>query len=451
MAIGLDLRIPESLRSFAADSDISIPDTISLPGALTVRLADPAPATGPAAPPASLGLDAMAVVMRDFDALYAERQAFLAEGPLTRLFDGAGLPALGAALERPLEVTDLATLVRLAEQLPGGFGDPDATGEVPTGSAAIGREEAAVAATLAAAPRILDALGPDAVQVLARGQSFAVVERYEDPLSGFLAVRLAPAEGGPEVFAVDGLQVGSRADEATAATLGRLQAESAAFRAMIADAAAAGAEDGGVRFTGPSLGGAVAQVAAYETAEALLADGVPGPEVRLVTVDPLGGRDAAEAINGALDPAVLAGITALNLRTEGDAVSRIGSHIGATLTLPGRDAAGNVVALEAREAHVDVVSLLQNLSRDDFFAAGRLGAPAEISGFARASEAGSDELIALWRQFGEAETTLAELQVPGVASFDATRTLWSLDLDTDGTADIAVRLAAPAATDVLLA
>jgi|GEM_PF-3035032 len=452
MAIGLDLRIPDSLRSLAADAGFDFPDAVSVPEVATIRLADPAPAApAPAGAVTPLGLDAMADVMRQFEALYAERQAFLAEGPVARLLEGAGLGGLAAALDGPLDATDLADLALLADDLPGGLGDPDATGEVPTGSAAIGRQEAELGAILAAAPRILDALGPDAVEVTARGQTFTVAERYADPMSGFLAVRLAPLAGGPEVFAVDGLQVGSRADEAAAATLGQLQVESAAFRAMVADAAAAAVEDGGVRFTGPSLGGAVAQVGAYEAAEALLADGVPGPGVRLVTVDPLGGRDAAEAINGALDPTVLAGITALNLRTEEDVVSRIGSHIGATLTLPGRDAAGNVVALDAGEAHVNTVSLLLNLSRDDFFATGRLGAPEEISGFARVADAAADEYVALWQRFGQAETTPAELQVPGVAGFDATRTVWSLDADANGTVDVAVRLSAPAAADVLLA
>ena len=216
----------------------------------------------------------------------------------------SGLPGLDGGLD----VRNLSDLAALAERLPYGLGRPDATGEVPTGSAAVGREEAAVLASLAAVPRVVEALGPDSALVQVQGVTFAVGSRYDDPVSGFSAVRLDPLAGGGAVFAVDGLEVGSRADEVAAATLGRLQVESPAFAAMIVDATAAGLlDDAPVRFAGASLGGAVAQVAAYEAAQALLAAGQSGAdEVQLVTVDPLGGRDAAEAVNGgALDPAAL--------------------------------------------------------------------------------------------------------------------------------------------------
>jgi hypothetical protein len=365
------------------------------------------------------------------------------EGSLFRsLTDLAGL---GGAQGTP-ELRNLDDLAALAARLPPELAGPDATGEVPTGSAAIGREALAVAATLSAAARVVTAIGPQAETIETSGLSFTVGERYQDPESGFSALLLIPEDGGPVVISVDGLQVGSRADEVAAATLGRLQVESDAFRAMIADAAQFGAGEG-VVFAGPSLGGAVAQVAAYETAEALRETGalVETGAVQLVTVDSLGGADAARAINaGVLDPAVLALIEAVNIRTEGDIVSRIGSHLGATLTFPARDAMGQVVEVSAAEAHVNVLSLLQNLSSDAFFAEGVVGPPAEIAGFALAANAAADEVIALWRAFGAEEEAAAwPLQITGTASLDPTRTTWSLDADDNGSVDLAVRLSSP--------
>jgi hypothetical protein len=378
-----------------------------------------------------------------------------ARSDLADLFDAgrfqAALEGAGLAGLDQQALGGLDDLAALAGRFPDALAAPDATGEVPTGgpddAPDFAREELAVAAGLAAAPRIVGALGPQAETVAVRGEAFTVTTRYDDPGTGFAALRLTPVEGGPEVFAIDGLQVGSRADEVAAATLGRLQVDSDVFRAMVADAAELGTSGEAVAFIGPSLGGAVAQVAAYETAEALLAAGANPAfgDVQLVTVDPLGGVDAALAINGGtLDPAALAVIEALNLRTEGDIVSRIGSHIGPTLTLPGRDAAGEVVPLTPAEAHVNAVSLLQNLSDDAFFATGVLGAPAEISGFAAASNEAADEAIALWRALGAPDdATPAPLQIIGTPTLDPTRTAWSLDADDNGSVDIAVALSSP--------
>jgi hypothetical protein len=375
-----------------------------------------------------------------------------------RLFDGSAFEGVLARsgfadFDGNANIRNLNDIATLAEGLPAGLGDPDATGEVPTGSAAIGREQAAIGASLAAAPRIVEALGGANVQsVEVRGETFLVSGIYEDEVSGFSALRLTPVTngvgGGREVFAIDGLEVGSRADEVAAATLGRLQVESDAFRLMVAEAAAVGILEGRqVEFTGPSLGGAIAQVAAYETAEALVRAQSPlgTGAVQLVTVDPLGGRDAAEAINGGtLDPTALNLIAALNIRTEGDVVSRIGSHIGTTLTLPALDAQGNRVELDAADAHVNVVSLLQNLNSDALFAQGQLGAPAEISGFAAASDAASEAVIQAWLASGERDDgPPGELQIPGTARFDATGTVWTLDADDNGTVDIAVTLRSP--------
>jgi hypothetical protein len=380
------------------------------------------------------------------DAFRADLAAVDAGATLAAAFRDAlaesGLPGF----DRTPLIRSLNDLPALVGQLPPELQRPDATGEVPTGSAAVTRAEALEGATLAAAARIVRALGPDAAVVEAAGESYAVSGRYEDPVSGFAAVRLTSLLDGTEVFSIDGLEIGSRADATAAATLGRLQVESAAFRAMVEDAARLGAEPGAdLLFTGPSLGGVGAQVGAYETAEALVALGVAPGTVRLVTVDPLGGADAARAINGGvLDPGALALIEALNLRTEGDLISRIGSHIGATKTLPALDEAGNETVFDPATAHVNVASLLQALSSDAVYDAAPLGAPAEIGGFAMASNAASDALIDAWLATAEAETgPPRSLQIPGEASLDPTRTRWSLDVDANGTVDIAVQLASP--------
>lgn len=396
-----------------------------------------------------LNLPALEDALRDrITQLATETEAAFAR---IRLDEALGPEALRSLLDRGglggldgVEIRNLDDLAALADRLPPGLGGPDATGEATTPRLDLPREELAVAATLAAAPRIVTALGPQAETVETRGETFAIAARYDDPRTGFAALRLTSLEDGSEVFAVDGLQVGSAADGVAALTLGRLQVGSDAFRAMVADAAALGTAGEEVLFTGPSLGGAVAQVAAYETAEALLAAGTPGG-VQLVTVDPLGGADAARAINGGtLAPEVLAEIAALNIRTEGDIVSRIGSQIGPTLTLPGRDATGEVVALTPGEAHVNEVSLLRNFSTDAFLATGVEGPPAEIGAFAAASNAAADELVALWLASGaEDDATPLPLQIRGEPALDADRTTWSLDADRDGGVDIAVGLSSP--------
>lgn len=355
---------------------------------------------------------------------------------------------------RTLDTEDIDDLVVLAATLPLPWSRPDSTGEVRTGSATIGREEAATAASIAAAPRIVDALGPDATTVELRGHVYDIVERYESDVTGFSALHLHDRNGGLEVFAIDGLQVGSRADQVASATLGRLVVESAEFRDMVGDADAYAVATGRpVLVTGASLGGAIAEVAAYEIAEGLTA--VAGKRfatgaVHLVTVDALGGRDAAEDINGGrLDPRALNLINALNLRDDGDLVSRIGSHIGGTITFPTLDATGQRVQLDPEEAHVNVVSLFQVLNSDALFAQGVRGAPAEISGFAAASNALSDELISAYLKSEETDPDAPhKLEVPGNKGFDATRTLYSVDADANGTVDIAVRLSQPAPSSV---
>lgn len=354
---------------------------------------------------------------------------------------------------------DVNRLEGLIDRLPPDQRGPDATGEAATGLSVFTRAELVAGASLSAVVRVLDALGPDAYAVSTPGTYFTVIARYEDNDSGFSAARLRPFDGGPEIFAIDGLQVGSIADTVAAVDLGGLQMRSAAFNQMVADASASHLADGrAVQFVGPSLGGALAQAAAHEAAQALLASGVPvaAGAVRLVTVDALGGRDGTEQLNGgALDPAALALINGLNLRTDGDLISRIGSHIGETLTFAPVDSAGQPVTLSTEDAHVNVESLLATLSSDSLTAAGVRGAPAEISGFAQVTNAVGRLVADGYLSGGERDdpNELVPLQVPGVAGFDPSGTVYVLDADANNTHDLAVALTqpvSPAVADLVL-
>ncbi len=346
---------------------------------------------------------------------------------------------------------DIARLEDFATSLPPELSGPDETGEVPTGASSIARPEAALGAALSASARVVRAIGPEAETVQAEGRSFQVVGRYDDPVSGFDAIHLRALDGTEDVFALDGLEVGSEPDTLAALDLGRPQAESPEFTRLVAEASNAALLEGrSLMFVGPSLGGALAQVAAYETSEALLAAGAaPGTgAVRLVTVDPLGGRDAAESLNGgSLDPAALEVINAVNLRTEGDLISRIGSHIGETISFRPVNSAGEPVMLSTADAHVNVESLLATLRSDALFAAGERGAPAEIGGFARLSNTLADRVIDEAQQRNVLDNPEGDipLQVPGTAGFDETGTNWVLDADQDGVADMVVGLSAPLA------
>jgi hypothetical protein len=333
--------------------------------------------------------------------------------------------------------------------LPPALSGPDATGEVPTGASSIARPEANLEAGLAASARIVRALGPQAETVQTAGHTFQVVERYDDPVTGFDAIHLRALDGPQDVFVTDGLEIGSDPDTLAALSLGRTQAAAPEFARMIGDARDAALLDGhGLVFIGPSLGGALAQVAVYETAQMLLAAGAnPGTgSLRLLTVDALGGRDAAESLNGGtLDPAALDLINGVNLRTEGDLISRIGSHIGGTISFQPVNSAGQPVPISTAEAHVNVASYLATLRNDALFAAGRPGAPAEIGGFSLLSNAAADRFLELAGQNGVLDNPEGEipLQVPGTARFDEAGTQWALDADEDGVPDLVVGLSGP--------
>lgn len=363
----------------------------------------------------------------------------------------ADLPAPQAVADFFANLDDLnfARLEGLLDQLPPEYRGPDSTGEVPTGLSDFLQLQVEIGAALTATARVVHTLGPDAIAMQVRGFDFAINEQYNDNESGFSAIRVLPADGGPVVFVVDGLEVGSIADTVAAVDLGGLQVRSAAFQAMIADAVEAQVTLGrGVQFVGPSLGGAVAQVAAYEATEAMLAAGVsiaPGA-VRLLTVDPLGGRDAAEKLNGgSLDPNVLSYINALNIRTEGDLITRIGSHIGETVSFQAVDANGNPIAVTAADAHVNVTSLLRTLPDATLYNAGVRGAPEEVSGFALVANALGRTIADGYLASGERDdpNALVELQVPGQAELLNNNTLYRLDADSNGTLDLAVLTSQP--------
>lgn len=352
----------------------------------------------------------------------------------------------------------IAVLADFAAALPEPLRGPDDTPSLPTGASDASRAEALSYTALAAVPRLVDVLGPQATGIVVSGEAFAVAETYEDAATGFHAVQLRSLSGGRAVFALDDTNFESLADVVADLDLARPQASSPAFAAMVADAeAVALAEGQEVAFVGASLGGALAQVAGYETAEAVLA-AAPGyaGEVEVFGVDPLGGRDAAESLNGGtLDPTVLERLNALHVRTEGDLVSRTGSHLGDTITLQAVDAEGNPVVLSADEAHVNLKSLFTNLSSDALFAAGERGEPGEIGGLALLANAVGPGLSDAFADAvrGGLIGPPPPVELRGSGGFDPTGRFFDLDADRDGDVDIRALLngATPSAEDLLIA
>ena len=355
-----------------------------------------------------------------------------------------------AQAEALLSNLDIPTLEQVIAALPPEWTGPDATGEVATGASAITRQEAYEGAALAATARIVRFLGPDATAVELDGRVFDVLGRYDDPQTGFDALHLRARDGAEDVFVIDGLETDSQPDKLSAITLADLQAEFPEFARLVADARDAALLEGREPWiVGASMGGALSEAASHETAQALLAAGVAleTGAIRVVTVDALGGRDVTEDINGgALDPAALQAINAVNLRTEGDVVSRIGSHLGATISFQPVDREGHPVTLAAEEAHVNVESLLATLRSDALFEAGTWGPPAEIGGLAWLSHQVGQPLVEEALRLGvtpEPEGA-GSLEIPGTAQLDPTGTRWLLDADQDGTTDLAVWLSPPA-------
>jgi hypothetical protein len=305
---------------------------------------------------------------------------------------------------------------------------------------------------------LVETFGPQVGGVVVGDHAFALSAAYDDPVSGFSAVELRSLSDDRTVFAVDGTDFSSLPDVVADLNLARPQVASPAFADMVADATAAAlVEHREVVFTGASLGGALVQVGGYETAEAVLAAS-PGDAERVTVfgVDPLGGRDAAESLNGgALDPAVLEGLDALNIRTESDVVSRVGSQLGDTVSFQAVDAAGNPMLLPAEASHVNLVSLLTTLSSDALFDAGTRGDPGEISGLTLLANVFGPTLsealteAALSGAFNPPRPAVP----PAGGAFDPTGRYFDLDANGDGAVDLRVVLggAVPGAGDLLIA
>ena len=147
-------------------------------------------------------------------------------------------------------------------------------------------------------------------------------------------------------------------------------------------------------------------------------------------------------------------MNALHIRTEGDVVSRVGSHLGDTISFRAVDAAGNPVLLSAREAHVNIPSLLATLSSDAHFAAGTRGEPEEIGGLALLSNAAGSELADVFADLGlgGAFDGPEPSRLPGTGAFDPTGRFFDVDADRDGDADLRMLLggAVPDAGDLLV-
>lgn len=322
-----------------------------------------------------------------------------------------------------------------------GFGGP--AEPVATGASALTRQEALTLFTLAAAPRLIErvpgeAWGLQVPQGLPGEADYVILATFEDPATGFRAVQMRSA--GQDVFAIDPVQTQSGADILAALDLARPQAQSAAFAGMVAaarDAALTGHE---IAFTGASLGGGLAQAAGHQAAVALLAAD-PGWAGVVTTfgIDGIGGREAAEALHGgALDPAALARMNALNIRTEGDVVSRIAGQIGGTITFDAVDSAGQPVPLDPLEAHVNVESLLATLNSEALWQQGVRGAPDE-AGFAVAI---ADDLgPAAARLYDDLGLAAAfDLggpgELPGLVAISPEGPYLDLDADANGTLDL---------------
>jgi len=378
--------------------------------------------------------------------------------PLSLPLDLGGVPVSPLLDAIAAGAPPLAVLADFSAALPEPLRGPDNTPSLATGASDASRAEALSFTTLAAVPRLVDVLGPQATGIVVYGESFAVEETYGDPATGFHAVQLRSFSDGRAVFALDDTNFESLADVVADLDLARPQATSPAFAAMLADAGTAVLAEGReVAFVGASLGGALAQVAGYETAEAILAAAPDyAGRIEVFGVDPLGGRDAAESLNnGALSPAVLARLDALHVRTEGDIVSRASSHLGDTITFQAVDAEGTPLALTADEAHVNLGSLFTNLSSDALFSAGGRGDPGEIGGLALLANAFGPDLSEAFADAVRAGLIgpPPPVELRGSGAFDPTGRFFDLDADTDGDVDIRALLqgATPGAEGPLIA
>ena len=162
-------------------------------------------------------------------------------------------------------------------------------------------------------------------------KGYRPVKRFEHGRSGFKAV-VYENGAGERIYAIAGTE--GILDLAADVRLGEGQFRSKPFGNMIRDAREYSADSGKtVTFTGHSLGGGLAQVAAHEVAKQEDEEDKP-VRVRQVSWGAFGGRKLLENANVTFDPDAAARIDATNYFVKGDPIAGIGRHIGPTFALP---------------------------------------------------------------------------------------------------------------------
>ena len=152
------------------------------------------------------------------------------------------------------------------------------------------------------------------------------VKRFEDKASGFKAI-VYQNDDGERIYAIAGLE--DSPDAVAALRLGEEQFGSDPFDNMISDAQKYSKRAGKtVTFTGHSLGGGLAEVAAHEAAKD------KSVKVRMVSWGAFGGRKLLENAEVPFKSDAAARIDATNYFVKGDSIAGIGRHIGPTFALP---------------------------------------------------------------------------------------------------------------------
>ncbi|HMH16687.1 MAG TPA: calcium-binding protein, partial [Burkholderiales bacterium] len=151
-----------------------------------------------------------------------------------------------------------------------------------------------------------------------------LVQEYDDPQTGFHAIVSRDPETGEYVVAFTGTQL-SGTDALADLHLGTTQWDSAEAHRLLQDLQGA-VRDGDVSsvlFTGHSLGGALAEYAAYDFREAN-----QGTPIELVTFDGLGGVEGlSQRRDQPFDPSRLAGIDSAHFADNRDVVTLMSEHV----------------------------------------------------------------------------------------------------------------------------
>ncbi|MFQ5765904.1 MAG: hypothetical protein ACE5GT_13350, partial [Rhodospirillales bacterium] len=165
-------------------------------------------------------------------------------------------------------------------------------------------------------------------------KGYRPVKRFEHRRSGFKAV-VYQNGAGERIYAIAGTE-GVR-DLFADLTLGEEQFRNDPFGNMIRDAREYSADSGKtVTFTGHSLGGGLAQVAAHQAAKQKDKEKDKPVKVRMVSWGAFGGRKLLENADVKFSPDAAARIDGANYFVKGDPIAGIGRHIGPTFALPAR-------------------------------------------------------------------------------------------------------------------